>query len=193
MSGRVGIITTGEVTIVRGDNGVLVALLNVLTIPLTNAGPAGVSQDGTTEFVENISDAVTFNGGTNLFRAGSYIEGNLGFETMFHGVLGNAGATTHIFVGRVGAGTDQTDLNVQRITVLLGVLTQFADGMGQIGSEGTVDMGFQSVQVNFDEFIVLAIAVGRQDLRLEFLGFISDARATSGFQVSSHTFIEGEH
>uniref|UniRef100_A0A1L8EHS2 Uncharacterized protein n=1 Tax=Haematobia irritans TaxID=7368 RepID=A0A1L8EHS2_HAEIR len=193
MSGGIGVITASEVTIVGCNNGILVTLLDILTIPLTNAGTTGISQNSTTEIIEYFGDAIAFNGSTNLFRAGGNIEGNLGFQTMFHGILGNTGTTTHIFIGRVGAGTNQTNFNVNGITVLLGISTQFANRMGQIGSEGTIDMGFQCIQIDFNQFIVLAVAVGRQQLSLCLLGFVSNARATSGFQVGSHAIIEGEH
>jgi hypothetical protein len=53
VSSGVGVITTGEVTVVRGNNGVLVALLDVLTIPLTNAGTASVGKDNTSEFTQS--------------------------------------------------------------------------------------------------------------------------------------------
>lgn len=54
MSSGVGVITTGEVTVVRGNNGVLVALLDVLTVPLTNAGSASVSEDNTTKVAQSL-------------------------------------------------------------------------------------------------------------------------------------------
>ena len=46
---RIGIVTAGEVAIVRRNDGVLFALLHVLTIPLTDAGTARIGQDDTTD------------------------------------------------------------------------------------------------------------------------------------------------
>ena len=41
---RVSIVTTGEVSVVRRDNGVGLTLLNVLTIPLTDARTTAIEQ-----------------------------------------------------------------------------------------------------------------------------------------------------
>lgn len=45
MGGWVGIITTNEVAVVWSDNGVLLAFLYVLSVPLSNAWPTGIGQD----------------------------------------------------------------------------------------------------------------------------------------------------
>lgn len=52
MGGGVGVVSTGEVTIIRGDNSVFVSFLDVLSVPLTDAGSAGVGKDRASEFVE---------------------------------------------------------------------------------------------------------------------------------------------
>lgn len=44
MGGRVGIVAANEVTVVGGDDGVLVSLLHVLAVPLPDAGAAGIGQ-----------------------------------------------------------------------------------------------------------------------------------------------------
>lgn len=44
VGGRIGVITTCEVSVVRCDDGVLLALLDVPTIPLADAGSASVGQ-----------------------------------------------------------------------------------------------------------------------------------------------------
>ena len=62
----VGIVTSGEVAVERGNNGVLVALLGVLSVPLANAGAARVRHDDTADGLEDINVTVTSNGGTDL-------------------------------------------------------------------------------------------------------------------------------
>lgn len=50
---RIGIVSTREITIVRCDDRVLITLLDVFTIPLTDAGPASVRQHGASKFSKN--------------------------------------------------------------------------------------------------------------------------------------------
>ena len=45
VSGGVGVVTASEIPVVASDDGVLLSLLDVLSIPLTNAGTAGISKD----------------------------------------------------------------------------------------------------------------------------------------------------
>ena len=47
MSLRVGVVPSCEVPVVAGDDGVLLSLLDVLSVPLTNAWPTGISQHQT--------------------------------------------------------------------------------------------------------------------------------------------------
>ena len=42
MSLRIGVIPSSEVPIVAGDDGVLLPLLDVLSVPLTNARPTSI-------------------------------------------------------------------------------------------------------------------------------------------------------
>ena len=44
MSLRVGVVPSSEVPVVAGDDGVLLSLLDVLSVPLTNARPTGIRQ-----------------------------------------------------------------------------------------------------------------------------------------------------
>lgn len=50
----VGVVSPREVTVVRGDDRVLVSFLDVLTIPLTDARPASVSQHGASEVSKSL-------------------------------------------------------------------------------------------------------------------------------------------
>ena len=66
MRSGVGVVATGEVTVVGGDNGVLLALLRILSVPLTDAGSAGVGKDLATNRLQRLVNAITGNGGTDL-------------------------------------------------------------------------------------------------------------------------------
>lgn len=54
MSGGIGVVSAGEITIVRRDDGVLRALRDILTSPLTDAWTTGISKNQTTEFAKNL-------------------------------------------------------------------------------------------------------------------------------------------
>ena len=49
---RVGIVPPGEVPVVAGDNSVLLSLLDVLSVPLTDARATGVGQNKTTNVLQ---------------------------------------------------------------------------------------------------------------------------------------------
>jgi hypothetical protein len=87
-----------------------------------------VGKDHTSELLEGLELTVALNGGTNLFRTGSDSEERLGLDAVGHGVLSNGGSTAHVLVGRVGAGTDKTDLELLGPLVGLDSLLELADG-----------------------------------------------------------------
>ena len=64
--GRVRIITSGKVTVVRGDDRVLFPLFDVATIPLTDAWSTGVCEDEATNFFEYANLTITFNRSADL-------------------------------------------------------------------------------------------------------------------------------
>lgn len=76
--GRVGVVATSEVAVVRSDDRVLLAFLDIATIPLTDAGAASVGQDDTAGILKDANLAITFDGGTDLFGARG--DGELGLD-----------------------------------------------------------------------------------------------------------------
>ena len=192
MRGRVGIVTTGEVTVVRRDDRVLLALLHVLTVPLADAGSASVGQHGAAELLERLRNAVALDRGTDLLRSGRHVERNLRLQTVLHGVLGDGSAAAHVLVRRVRARTDQTDADVHRVSVLLRVRAQLADRVGQIGRERSVDVRFQRVQVDLNHLIVLGARVRGQHAALILARLGRDRRPASRGQIVGHTLVEGE-
>lgn len=66
MRARVSVISAGKVSVVRGNDGILFSFLNVMSLPLTDAWTAGIRQNGSTNLVKNIDDAVSFHSGPNL-------------------------------------------------------------------------------------------------------------------------------
>ena len=150
MSSWISVITSSKVTVIGSHNCVLVSFLHVFPVPLSDAWTAGVGQNGASKLTKSFGNSITLNGGADLLRSGSDVEWNLGLNSVLQGIFNNAGATSHIFVGRVGARSNKSNLDVDWIAICLGVGSKFADGMGQIGSERSIDMGFKSVQVDFN-------------------------------------------
>lgn len=188
----VGVVTGSEVTVVRRDNSVLVTLLNVLTVPLTNAGTTGVGKDETTKVKEGLELTVTLNGGTDLLGTGGDGVDGLGLETVGHGVTGNRGRALHVLVRGVGARADKTDLDLKGPVLLNGNLLELGDGGGQIGSEGTVDVGLKSVEVNLNELVVLGTSVSREKVLMVEVSKLGDGGPASGVQVVGHGGVVGE-
>ena len=188
----VRIVTGSEVTVVRRDNSVLVTLLDIATIPLTNTGATSVSKDETTEIKEGLELTVALNGGTDLLGTGGNGVDSLRLKTVGHGVTGNGGGSLHILVRGVGARADKTDLDLKGPALLNGNSLELRDGGGQIGSEGTVNVGLKSVEVNLNELVVLSTLISRKEILLVEVGKLGN-RSTAGLvQVSIHGGVEGE-
>lgn len=106
MGGGVGVVTASEVTVVGRDDGVGLAFLHILTVPLSNARTASVGENDTTKLLESLELAITRDGSTNLLRTGGDGEHRLGLDTVIKGIPGNGGGTGHVLIRRVGARTN---------------------------------------------------------------------------------------
>ena len=126
---------------------VSLALLDIAPIPLTNARTASVSEHETADFLKSSHLTVTSDSSTNLFGTGSDSELALGVQTVFSGLTSDGSSAGHILVRRVGARTDQSNLELNGPVVLLDSLGKLGDRGSQIRSERTVDMGLELGQV----------------------------------------------
>lgn len=188
---RVGVVTASEVTVVGGDDGVGLALLHVLTVPLSNARTAGVGEDNTTELLESLKLAITLNGGTDLLGTGGNGEQSLGLDTVVKGVTSDGGGTGHVLVGGVGARTDQTDLELLRPLVGLDGLLELGDGSGKVRSEGTVDVRLELGKVDLNQLVVLGTLILTEFLGV-LAGEVTNVPALGGVEVVVHAVVEGE-
>ena len=82
----------------RGDNGVGLALLDILTIPLTNARTASVGKNDTSELLEGLELTITSNGGANLLGTRRDKERSLGLETVVESITSDGGSAGHVLV-----------------------------------------------------------------------------------------------
>lgn len=192
VGGGVGIVTTGEVTVVGGDDRVGLTLLDVLTIPLSNARTAGVGKDNTTVLLKGLELTIALNGSTDLLGTGGDGEEGLGLQTVVKGVLSNGGSAGHVLVGGVGARADKTNLELLGPLVGLNGLLELGDGGGQVRSEGTVDMGLELGQVDLNQLVVLSTLILAELLGV-LAGEVTDVLTLGGLQVVVHAVVEGEH
>jgi hypothetical protein len=188
---RVGIVTASEVTVVGSDDRVLLTLLDVLTIPLTNAGTASVGKDNTTSLGKSVHDTVTFDGSTNLFGTRGDGVLSLSLNSVSSSLFSEGSRASHIFVRRVGAGTDETNTEISGPVVLDDSFLELRDGGGKIRSEGTVDMGFKLVEINLNELIILSTFI-RGEVVLEGISEISNGSTLGGNKVVSHAVVVRE-
>jgi hypothetical protein len=138
-----------------------------------------------------MSHLLTSNGGTNLLRAGGDSEERLGLDAMGHSILSDRGATRHVLIRGVGAGANETDLELFRPLVGLNSLFELADGGGKIGCEGSVDVRLQFREVDLDKLIVLNALILAELLSV-FAGEITNGSSLGGLQVVVHAVVEGE-
>ena len=126
---------------------VSLALLDIAPIPLTNTRTASVSEHETADFLKSSHLTVTSDSSTDLFGTGSDSELALGVQTVFSGLTSDGSSAGHILVRRVGARTDESNLEFSRPAILLNLSLELGERGSQIGSEGTVDMGLKLRQV----------------------------------------------
>lgn len=63
------------------------------------------------------------------------------------GLISDGSGAGHVLVGRVGAGSDEGNLELLGPVVLLDLLGELGDGGGEIGGEWTVDVGLEVGEV----------------------------------------------
>ncbi len=99
---RVAISTTAEVSVERGDDGILAGVVVGMTLPLSDARAAGIGHDQGTNLLEVIKDAITLGRIANLLRTRVDDELSLHLDALLVSLAGHACRTGQILIGRVG-------------------------------------------------------------------------------------------
>ena len=208
MCSGVSVVTASKVPVVRSDDGVSLALPDVLPIPLTDTRTTGVGKYETTRSLESTNLTITLNGSANLFRTRRDSELALDLETVLSSLLSDGCRAGHILVGRVGAGTNEGDLEFLRPAVLLDFFGKFGDGGGKVGGEGTIDVRLELGQVlshsiscgdgaviertyDFNDLVIFGTFVSLQVVR-KLLSIFSYFLTLSGVKIINHAVVEGE-
>ena len=114
---------------------------------MTNARAASVGKNDTASRLEGLHETITSDGSSDLLGTGGNSELALGVETVLSCLTSDRSSARHVLVRRVGARTDQSDLELRGPVVLLDSLSELRKRGSQVGSEGTVDMGLELVQI----------------------------------------------
>ena len=114
---------------------------------MANARSTSVSKDKSAHVLENANLAISVNCSPDLFGSRSDRELALDMKSMGGCFLRDRCGARHIFVGGVGAGTDEGDFEFRGPVVLLDLRRELGNGCSEIGCEGTVDVGFEFGQV----------------------------------------------
>ncbi|KAH3659493.1 hypothetical protein OGATHE_005538 [Ogataea polymorpha] len=189
----VTIVSRGEVSVEGRHNGVLVTLLDVLSVPLTNTWTTGVCQHLTTKVVEDLQLTVSCNGGSDLLGTWSDSEDGLGLESVGLSILDDGGSSRHVFVGGVGTGSNQTNLDLQWPVIGNGNFLHLRHWGSEIRSEWTVDVWLQGVEVDLNHLVILTALISRQVILLVKLGELSNLRSSGGIQIVNHRLVEWEN
>jgi len=191
VGGWVGVIAASEVTVVRREDRVSLALLDVLTVPLTNAWTASICQNHTTELLEGGKLAITLDGGSNLLGTRGNGEEGLGLDAVVEGIASDGGGAGHILIGGVGARTNQTNLKLLRPAVGLDSLTELGDRSGKIWGKWAVDVWLELRQVDLDQLIVLGTLILSQLLCVD-TSKVTDVLTLGDGKVVVHAVVEWE-
>ncbi len=111
-------------------DGVFLLLVGAFTGPLANAGSACVGKDFAANLFKDLEQSVSFGRETHLLRAWSNAVLRRYFEILCLGLPSNGRRSGHVFVRRIGAGTDESYLDVHGPTVLFCEGTHLRNGGG---------------------------------------------------------------
>ena len=195
---RVGVVARWEVAVVGSDDGVALAPLDFRTVPLSDAGAAGVGQHGAADLFQRRLLAVPFYGRPDLLGPGGHHQTRSRHQTVGLGLAGHVGAPAHVLVGRVGAATHQRHRYLVREVVLGDFCRQCGDGTGPVRRVRAGDMGFQLGKVYFHDAVIvlrrvpLHLGVGGQQVAV-LLGQGGEFRPSGRPQVGTHALVIGEY
>lgn len=187
----VGVVPSGEVSVVGSDDGVSGSLGNILTVPLSDTRSTGVGKNDTSSLLEDGHLSISSDGSTNLLRSGGDGETGLGNESVVGSFLGNGSGTGHVLVRRVGARSDETDGELIGPVVSLDGSSELGERGGKIRSVRSVDVGLELGEVDLDDLVVFGSLVSSEVVG-EGFSVLADVGTVGGIEVSSHSVVVGE-
>ena len=131
------------------------------------------------------------NSSADLLRTRSDSEESLGLDAVIKSIAGDGGSTGHVFVGRVGTGTNQTDLELLWPVVGLDSLAELRDWGGKIWGEWTVDVWLKLGEVDLNEFVVFSALIFSELLGV-YTGEVTNILTLGSSKVLVHAVVEWE-
>mmetsp|Transcript_9808 Transcript_9808/g.26682 ORF Transcript_9808/g.26682 Transcript_9808/m.26682 type:complete len:346 (-) Transcript_9808:1065-2102(-) len=157
--GRVGIVTCRKVPVERRHNRIGLSLGHLGTLPLADAWPTRIRQDGSSDILKDLGESIPRDGRPDLLATWADGERHLGLDSRREGLLGNACCPRHVLIRRVGAGTNQSGGDLAGPAILLDRLGKLGDTVRQIRRERTVDLRLKLAQIDLDNLVVLGALV----------------------------------
>ena len=114
--------------------------------------------------LEISEDTVPFGRIAYLFGAGVDNQRSFYRYLVFGCLAGDRSSTAQVLVGRVRAGTDQSDFEQLRIALFLDAVGYLIERHGGVGRVGAVDVRFKFGQVDFDDAVVVLGGIGHDFL-----------------------------
>ncbi len=153
--GRIRIISSCEISVVRCDDGIFFAHGNIVPFPLSDTGTAGIGEHQSADIGQRLELAVPFDGSPNLLAAGRDREFRFCLQTFGERLTGNRGGAFNIFIRRICAASDQRYFQFFGIPFFPDGAGKLRNRPGKIRCERTVDMRFKFVKINFHHSVVI--------------------------------------
>ncbi len=154
------VVALGEVAVVRGDDGVGVALVHVGPGPLPDARAAGVGQHGGADAFEVGQQAVALDRGADLLAA--RCDHQLGAAAQPRGgrLTGDAGRPGDVLVARVGARADEGGADLDGPSLGPGLGAEGRNRSGPVRGVGPVDQRLEGGEIDLDDLVEEPARVG---------------------------------
>jgi len=177
----VAISTSNKVAVVSVQDGVLGARLgvNVGTLPLADARTASIGKNNTTDSAEDVSDAVTLDGGADLLGSRADVELGLDLGSVLLALLADLSSARKILIAAVGAAADEADGELVLPATLGEMLSHVRKEGSTIRRSRTVDVRGKLVKVELDDLVIDAALISAEE-RSELLGVVSDGDTVGG-------------
>ena len=145
----------GKIPVEGSHDGVRPERIIRLPFPLTDARSAGIGHYGCSRCLEIGYHSVTDGSAVHLFRPRIHQQRRSHLQSLILQLTDQRSRTTQILIRRVGARTDESDLHATGIPVRLYFCRKFRQWAGRIRCERTVQIRFQSREVNLNHPVVI--------------------------------------
>ena len=183
MSVWIAIRTLRKISVEGSDDRITLLFFSTMSRPLSDTWTTSVGKYHTAHLIKSIQEAITSYRETHLLR--TWGDGVLRFGNQFfvYRLLCQRGCTRDVFVGGVGARTDQAHIQLRWPAIFSYCCSKLRNRPSQIRREWTVDMRLKLGQVNLNHLIkiqcwlsIYLVVTGQ--VRSNSIGHFGDIRTT---------------